>query len=231
MEKTLAESTAEFIADRISTELELGKQVLFLTTGGSGMDVCVKVSEILRQIPNQQNLTVMPTDERYGPVGHADSNWQQLMEKGFSLPQAKLIPIILIGDNVETTTQKFNKVLSEELSKDSYKIGLFGIGADGHTAGILPQTGAVDSTDLAYAYKTPARNATHSVAGGKKFERITMTPKAILKLDEAVVFAKGEEKWKTLGELEGDVDIHEQPAQILKQVKLLKIFTDYKKIK
>ena len=36
----------------------------------------------------------MLTDERYGPVGHPDSNWSQLLQKGFDLPQAKLVPVL-----------------------------------------------------------------------------------------------------------------------------------------
>jgi 6-phosphogluconolactonase/glucosamine-6-phosphate isomerase/deaminase len=212
--KTVTENSADSLALSISTQLNSGKPVLFLVGGGSGIAVSVKVSEILEKNLNQKNLTIMPTDERYGPVGHPDSNWQQLTEKGFSLPDAKLIPV-LRGEDTITTTQKFAQTLKEEFSKDSYKIGLFGIGADGHTAGILPGSDAVDSPDLAYTYKTPT------------FERITMTPKAILQLDEIVLYAEGKNKWKTLTELKQDKDIHEQPAQILKKVKKLKIFTDY----
>ncbi len=215
MQKSLVEEAAQALANKISGKLSLGKNVLFFATGGSGMDVCIKVSEILRNQPHE-NLTVTLTDERYGAIGHADSNWQQLMEKGFSLPDAKLIPV-LTGDDASATANKFNQKLNGEFKKDSYKIGLFGIGADGHTAGILPHTGAVDSPDLAYTYKT------------EKFERITITPKAILALDEAVVYAKGEEKWKTLEDLQASRDIHDQPAQILKTVPLLTMFTDYQK--
>ncbi len=220
MQNSLAENATEFIALSILKELKLGKRVLFFLTGGSGIEVGANVSKILEKMPdeNLKNLTIMLTDERYGPVGHMDSNWQQLMEKGFSLPQATLIPV-LTGDDVDVTTQKFNQELKTALAKDSYKIGLFGIGADGHTAGILPYSSAIDSPDLAYNCKT------------EKFERITITPKTILALDEAVVYAKGEEKWKTLQELQTEKDIEKnienQPAQILKSIQKLKIFSDY----
>ncbi len=213
MQKNLAAEAAHALANKISHQLSLGKQVLFFATGGSGIDVCVKVSEILRTMPHQ-NLTITLTDERYGAVGHVDSNWQQLLDKGFSLPEARLLPV-LTENNSQITCQKFNRVLETEFAKDSYKIGLFGIGADGHTAGILPHTEAINSKDLAYTYKT------------EKFERITITPKTILALDEAVVYAKGEEKWKTLEDLKISRDIHDQPAQILKTVPLLTMFTDY----
>ena len=210
----MQDDTAKFIANSILNQLSSGKSVLFFVTGGSGIEVGVKVSKILEK-ESLENLTVTLTDERYGPVGHKDSNWQQLLDKGFDLPGAKLVPV-LTGVDTKTTTQKFNQALNRELTKDSYKIGLFGIGADGHTAGILPGSGAVNSPDLAYNYQTP------------QFERITITPRAIMELDQAIVYAKGKEKWKTLGELQTDQDINIQPAQILKTVPLLTMFTDYK---
>jgi 6-phosphogluconolactonase/glucosamine-6-phosphate isomerase/deaminase len=218
---------ANFITSSILSRLKLGKHVLFFVTGGSSIAVGVKVAELLRRAW-YQNLTVMLTDERYGPLEHPDSNWHQLMEKGFSLPQAKLIPILTglahrstaEGDNRATTTKKFKAILNQEFmgaKENKYKIGLFGVGVDGHTAGILPESPAVHSKDLAFSYNTPT------------FSRITITPKAIAKLDEAVIWAQGEDKWPVVKDLlEKDISVAKQPAQILKKVPLLTIFTDYK---
>lgn len=217
---TNLEDAAHFIVLSVLGQLQLGKHVLFFVTGGSSISVAVKVADILREHPKQnltQNLTIMLTDERYGVVGHADSNWQQLIEKGFNLPQAKQIPI-LTGDSRDITTEKFNASLDQELKAADYKISLFGIGKDGHTAGILPDSPAVVSESLAFGYDTPT------------FSRITVTPKVIEKLDEVVVWVQGEEKWEVIENLkEKNIDITKQPAQILKKVPLLTIFTDYKK--
>lgn len=208
---------ASLISNSIISKLKEGKRVLFFATGGSSIAVCVKVSELLKN-ESCSNLVVMLTDERYGPVDHADSNWCKLIKEGFSIKDAKLIPIIE-GDSHKLTTEHFNKNLDEELKSAEYKIGMFGIGADGHTAGILPESTAIDCINLACGYDT------HT------FSRITMTPKAIELLDEAVVWTQGQEKWKVIADLdESDIDIHIEPAQILKKVPLLTIFTDYKKV-
>jgi 6-phosphogluconolactonase/glucosamine-6-phosphate isomerase/deaminase len=215
---TKPEKAARFIADSILKQLKSGKRVLFLVTGGSGIAVGLKVAELLRNDPEKdlmQNLTITLTDERYGPVGHKDSNWQQLVEKGFSLPEARLVPV-LTGDDRDTTALKFNENLKKEFEIDQYKIGLFGIGKDGHTAGILPESPATESQDLAFGYDTPA------------FSRITMTFNAIKKLDVAVVWAQGQDKWPAIEDLQKDMDIKKQPAQILKKVPVLTIFTDFK---
>jgi 6-phosphogluconolactonase/glucosamine-6-phosphate isomerase/deaminase len=212
---TNPEEVANFVATSVMNKLASGKRVLLFLTGGSSTIVGVKIAELLRR-RWFQNLTVMLTDERYGPIGHTDSNWQQMLDKGFSLSQSKLIPI-LTGDNRDTTTEKFNIALNEEFMRAEYKIGLFGIGTDGHTAGILPQSRAVRSKDLALGYDTPT------------FSRITITPKAIGKLDEAVVWAQGKDKWPVLKNLEEKkILLSKQPAQILKKVPLLTIFSDYK---
>ena len=220
---TNPEDPANSIVSAILRQLELGKRVLFFLTGGSSIAVGVKITELLYHQPKQdliKNLTITLTDERYGATGHTDSNWQQLIEKGLNLPGALFIPI-LIGESRDKTVENFNKTLLQEFNKtdkeNTYKIGLFGIGADGHTAGILPGSGAVKSENLAFGYDTPT------------FSRITITPEAIEKLDEAIAWVRGENKWGVIKDLqEKDMDVTQQPAQILKKVPVLTIFTDYK---
>src|SRR3989339_342689 len=109
--KAKTEEAAVFLASSILKQLNSGKQVLFFVTGGSSMAVAVRTAELLREHPHQ-NLTVTLTDERYGPIDHFNSNYFQLMEKGFDLPQAKMIPI-LIDDDQNITTEKFNTVLRD----------------------------------------------------------------------------------------------------------------------
>ena len=206
----------EFLANKILEHLNDGKAVLWFVTGGSAIAVASLASKIISQKPHN-NLTVTLTDERYGPVGHSDSNWQQLLEKGFLLPEAKLVPI-LNGSDRNTTTKNFNNFLKKELNSTKYKIGLFGVGADGHTSGIMPKSEAVDALDWAFSYQT------------QEFERITITSKVIVELDEAIIFMQGEKKWPVVKDLlEKDISFKDQPAQILKKIKTLTLFTDYKK--
>ncbi len=213
---TNLDEVADFVASMVLKQLEAGKKVLLFLTGGSGVAVGVKIADILRESKDANflaNLSVTLTDERYGPIDHFNSNFFQLNEKGFNLPGVKIIPI-LVDEDRNITVEKFNMALNEEFTKAEYKIGLFGIGVDGHTAGILPETSAVNAKDLAFGYDTAT------------FSRITITFHAIEKLDEAVVSAQGKDKWKVLEELKTDIDLVKQPAQILKKVPLLTIFSD-----
>lgn len=206
---------ADYLIKTISSHLEQGERVTWLITGGSGMLIDRLVANGLRDVDTTQ-LSVTLSDERYGSVGHPDENWQQLLDDGFSLPGAQLHRVLTGHDRVATTTA-FSQLLRKLLVEADYSIGLFGIGPDGHTAGIKPHSPAVNSIDYAADFT------------GDDFERITMTATAILQLDEAVVAAFGEAKFPTLKRLlHEDVPPDEQPAQLLRSVKKCTIFTDYK---
>lgn len=205
---------AQYISGAIIPKLQEGNNVLFLTTGGSGIAVVVEVAKILREskVP-LSTLTVIQTDERFGDVGHKDSNWKQIEDKGFSLPGATIIPT-LSGLSLTETVNKYEASLRAQIQKATFCIGLFGMGADGHTAGILPGSSAVEEKAFAHGYEAPP------------FTRITMTAPAILMLDVAVLYAMGAEKGKAVLSLAEEKDIATQPAQVLKKLKEFVVFTD-----
>ncbi len=208
-------SSAPALIAHLSQALELNEPVLWLVTGGSSIPLSVAV---MASLPDDKlsNLTVMLTDERYGEVGHADSNAKQLYDAGFNSKAARFIPV-LNGESLEITTHSFATNFGDQLAKSAVTIGQFGMGADGHIAGILPNSPAAFTTDsLAAGYKTDS------------FSRITLTFKAISKLQAIYVFAFGAEKHTALDNLySADLPLTDQPAQLLKQVPECYIFNDY----
>ncbi len=205
----------DYLTGVLNTKLEEGVKTLWLVPGGSAISIAVEVGKQIAGHHNIGMLSVTLTDERYGPIGHKDSNWAQLQASGFDLVGARLVPV-LDGSDRNTTTEVFGKNLQELLGESTYKIGLFGIGADGHTAGILPDTTAVFDPSLTSSYATG------------NFERITITPKAIGQLNEVVVYGVGEAKWPVFDDLGNEIEISAQPAQALKSVPELTIFNDHK---
>jgi 6-phosphogluconolactonase/glucosamine-6-phosphate isomerase/deaminase len=242
----------DFVAGRLIESLRAGVHVLWLISGGSCIPIAVEVAKRLQKY-NVSNLTVTLTDERYGLLGHADSNWQQLLDAGFVLPGATLVPLLggqgrqAIAEKLAATLREFlgtgpqdiaissgrsmgslpsahdpslplqnaESRRSVPLTKLCYTLGLFGMGSDGHTAGLLPGSSALESQELAADFTGP------------DFERITMTPAAIAKLDEAVLYAVGKTKHAVLAQLKRDVQLNQQPAQVLKHVPRLTVFNDY----
>lgn len=211
---TTPDPVAEYLAAAVTKRLSRGKRVLWLVCGGSSIAVAAAASKLLAG-HDLSKLAVTLTDERYGYVGHPDSNWRQLSEAGFALPGARLRPV-LTGASMDSTVAGFADILEEELDRADYRLGFFGIGPDGHVAGILPGSPAVDADDLTAGYD----------AGN--FRRLTMTFQAISALDEAVVYAVGEAKWPVLDQLEDELELDVQPAQALKDIETLTVFNDHK---
>lgn len=209
-----AAPVATYLAGRIAEKLRSGQHVLWLLAGGSAIPVAVAAAAQL-QGGNLSGLTITLTDERYGPVGHRDSNWKQLLDAGFSLPGATLHPV-LTGAPLEETTEAFSAFLVETLGQAGYHIGLFGMGADGHTSGLLPGCSALENPNMAAHYQ------------GADFMRVTTTPAAIARLDGAVLYAVGEAKHEALSNLENELQLERQPAQVLKRVPEFVVFNDYK---
>jgi 6-phosphogluconolactonase len=210
------EPPATYLSKIIKEHLSKNEKVVWLPTGGSAIKVAITVSKNLAGV-DLSNLLVILTDERYVPTGDKDSNWQQLIDAGFSLPGAQLFSV-LENKNIEQTTDNYNDLLERIIDSADYKIGLFGMGPDGHTAALFPNFPELNEdrrlvTHLNNSPKPPAR-------------RMTMTVAAIKKLDEAILFAMGQEKRLFLEKLQNDGPYQEQPLQALKLTSKLTIFND-----
>lgn len=204
-----------YLSGEIKAALAAGKKVVWLTAGGSSVAIAVEVANEIRENPHLANLTVSLTDERYGRPGHKDSNWQQLEDKGFALDGAKLLPV-LSGDSLEVTAQKYADTVSRAIENADYSVALAGLGPDGHILGIKPVSPAVNTKDLAVGYKWD------------DYERVTLTFEILKRLDEVIVYAIGREKWPQFDMLAKEVSTEKQPAQLLKKLKKVTIFNDYK---
>lgn len=182
-----------------------GQGVLYLASGGSSIPISVAV---LNGVPMElrAHITLTLTDERYGKVGHADSNWQQLLSAGLDLAGFTAVPV-LIDDNKskEETTELFAKHLNSAIANAKKIVALFGMGADEHIAGILPKspaTRAIDSSAVVYDAGT--------------YQRITLTPPIFHKITDAFVYTKGDAKQFAVQNLSNDLSFVEHPNQLLK---------------
>jgi 6-phosphogluconolactonase/glucosamine-6-phosphate isomerase/deaminase len=211
------QSAADHIATAILAKLAENKRVLWFLSGGSGIKV---VLEVARQLAGHDlhNLSVTLTDERYGAIGHPDENWQQLLDQGFSLPGATLYRPLINEDSI-TTTNRFGAWIAQHMADAHYSIGLFGIGSDGHTAGIKPHSSAVTA------------NAWTDYFQSDDFERITITLLPISQLNEIVVQASGADKLPVLQSLfTQSLSVIEQPAQALKTAPRATLYTDNQEV-
>jgi 6-phosphogluconolactonase/glucosamine-6-phosphate isomerase/deaminase len=190
------------------------KPVLWLASGGSNVPIATAVIASLAEGLTER-LTIMLIDERFGPAGHDNSNADQLHRAGFNPKRANFITILSDQTWPDTVTQ-YNKIVQQQFNQHSLIIGQFGIGADGHTAGILPHSPAASVTDqLVTGYQGP------------DYQRITLTFPALRQIQTAYVFAYGANKLATLQQLKDqNLDLGTQPAQIFKVLTQAYIYND-----
>jgi 6-phosphogluconolactonase/glucosamine-6-phosphate isomerase/deaminase len=206
--------------ERINTELRRGKRVVWLLSGGSNIPLAVAAMQQIQEELTPK-LTIIPMDERYGPVGHTDSNIRQLFDAGFDPKQAMFIPV-LRGVPLTDTINLFARHLRQPLDhRNKYPesniiIGQFGVGPDGHTAGILPHSPAAEETTaLAVGYQA------------SDFMRITLTFSVLRQVDVAFGFAYGPVKRAALQQLrDSNLLLVDQPAQILKVIPEACVYND-----
>jgi len=203
------------IARGMDRALENKLKVLWLLSGGSNIAIELEVMGRLTHAMSQ-NLRVSMIDDRFVPLDSPDSNWGQLLKRGLSSKRATLVPpIVDFNLSLGEAAADFAKRLKETTDWADVVIGQFGIGADGHTAGILPgSSGVHEETKLVIGYKGP------------DYERITTTPAYFANIDLAIGVALGKNKTEVIKRIPTAVTADEQPAQLLLKTKEFIIYTD-----
>lgn len=205
---------AQALLANLMQPLVEGQAVLWLVPGGSNIPIAATV---MSQIPTgiTAKLTIMLTDERYGAVGHPDSNALQLKQAGFNPRGATFLPV-LTGISLGETIRAYAQMAQTQFAAHRTIIGQFGIGADGHIAGILPGS--------------PAATEQQSWACGYRafnFTRVTLTFPALYRLSAAYAFAYGAAKHDALRHLiTEELPLPVQPAQVLKSIPKAYLYTD-----
>lgn len=201
------------LAEEIKAALDKGP-VVWLLPGGSNIGSVVNALNLLAG-NNNDKLTLLFGDERFGEVDHPDSNYFQLKQAGLNLHGATFLPA-LDGSDLDETVKRFAQTLEELLKGEATVISFLGMGADGHIAGILPRSPAIEALNQwAVGYQAA------------DFVRITMTPFALSHADMAIVGAFGTEKGAMLGSLaDGTMSSSDQPAQILHHIPKVLVYND-----
>ncbi len=203
------------LLDRLVEELGTGRHVLWLVSGGSNIGLSVSV---MREIPDEltNNLTIYLTDERYGDIGHADSNAFQLEQAGFDPKNARQVNVLARGLSLEETAEQYALSIAAAFEASDIVIAQLGMGPDGHILGVLPGSPAVNSDKIIDGYDSDP------------FTRVTLTLGGLQEhVDAAYTFAFGEGKRQALDNLlTKDLDYAKQPAQALKRLPECYVYND-----
>ncbi|MBI2326692.1 6-phosphogluconolactonase [Candidatus Curtissbacteria bacterium] len=146
-------------------------------------------------------------DERYGKPYHQNSN-ELLLKNAGIIDYCDLKNIefhkILEGRGIEQTAEDYDQLMSELFVKYPKKIGVMGIGANLHTAGLFPKGESVKSAKL----------VTFETVEDQFPQRISLTLKAFGEFGNFIIFAFGEEKKEALRKMldEKENDMQKYPA-------------------
>jgi 6-phosphogluconolactonase len=132
-------------------------------------------------------------DERFVPYDHPESNYRMAREAMLArvpVPPQNIHPIPADG-TPEEAARRYEQILHEaygapilEATRPFFDIMLLGLGADGHTASLLPGEKVLDERDRWVA----------AVSHGRPEVRITMTYPVIESSQHVVFLVAGQEK-------------------------------------
>jgi 6-phosphogluconolactonase/glucosamine-6-phosphate isomerase/deaminase len=196
---------------------------LLMLSGGSAL-------AMLEHVPARalrQNLTITTLDERYS-IDPKVNNFNQIITTEFyQLAQAQNVSeISTLIENDETFAQAAKRF---ELALQNWRathpqgviIATMGVGTDGHTSGIFPNSTTPKTSDWVMTERLI--NTTHTCP-----ERISVTPLFLREqVSEAISYIVGEQKRDVLQQLkQPDCSPAVMPACIIKEMRAVTIVTD-----
>lgn len=134
------------------------------------------------------------SDERAVPPTDDDSNYKMAMDAGFSglpIPSQQIHRMIGEGDLV-VEAKNYQTLLKTNLPDGRFDLVMLGMGDDGHTASLFPETHALtDTAEWVAANYVPQ----------KSFWRLTLTYPAINRSRSIVVYVLGKSKAEIVKEV------------------------------
>ncbi|QQS18327.1 6-phosphogluconolactonase [Candidatus Saccharibacteria bacterium] len=214
-----ADKAAENIYQQFAKAIGSGKNTLWLISGGSAINLQVAIMRRLHQtLPDKLSLlTILPVDERFGPVGHENSNTSQMKASGFEPADAQWYDVLAENLPMSETVALYAGLAEDAFASAEVVIATLLMGADGHTAGILPGSPAItDTTSTAVGYEW------------SDFTRLTLGVTMLLKIDQAYILAYGDSKKKALNRLKDNSEpIEALPAKLLYDIAEVTVYNDY----
>jgi len=134
------------------------------------------------------------SDERNVPPDHLDSNYHMAMESGFGImgiPKNQIHRMIA-EEKIEEHAKAYEELLRRELPAEGFDYLCLGMGEDGHTASLFPETRALTSKDrLVVANEVPQKNSW----------RMTLTFPCINAAKQIVLYVLGDSKKEKVQEI------------------------------
>jgi len=183
-----SQAAADMLVERLGAALARSGRASLVVSGGTTPGDCF---DLLSSAPLPwSGVTVVPSDERWLPADHADSNERLIRSRLLRGPAAaaRLLPLY----RRKLTPQQAATQVAGDLQSlaGGFSASLLGMGADGHFASLFPDfAGLADSLDPA----SPARCVVVQTASSP-YVRLSLTLPALLTSGRLVLLFFGQEK-------------------------------------
>ena len=187
-------------------------KTLLALSGGTSVDYRVMLATTENTGKKIGDTEILPgaicvVDERYGKPFHKNSNELLLRNQGvkdFADRECIESHKILKDKDFLETAKDYEKEIEGLFKKFKKKVGVMGIGANLHTAGIFPYSTATQSADYVVSEEVD----------DKLPDRVTLTLKALGEFTNFVILAFGKEKKDALRKVldEKENDMQKYPA-------------------
>ena len=194
-EKEFDSFSAEFLYNTLKTLSENKKNISIALSGGS---TPLPILSILKEYKlNWEYFNFFMVDERNVSISSSSSNYGNIEKVFFRDVNSSSHSMINDNSSIEECAINYEKLLClkiplGEINLPIFDLILLGIGDDGHTASLFPDTkGLNESKKVVIKNSVPQLNT----------ERITLTYPVILNASKIIILAKGVAKDEILKEI------------------------------
>lgn len=186
-----ASSIHHLINDLLKSQNEVN---IALSGGNSPLPVYKKLSTYALE---WERLHFFMVDERSVPIDHKECNYKNISENLFNKVTTNAYSVINTQLNITESAKSYECLLQEKLKTRNgypqFDLIILGMGLDGHTASLFPETKALLNTSDSYVVNFVPQLNTY---------RLTMTYPLIMNSRKIVLLAQGNKKKEILDKAE-----------------------------
>ncbi len=194
-EKEFDAFSAKFLYSTLKSLSRNKKKISIALSGGS---TPLPILGLLKDFNlNWKYFNFFMVDERCVTISSSSSNYGNIKKVFLRYVKSNAHPIINDNDSIDQCVSNYEKLLYSEIPSRKNNIPIFdlillGMGDDGHTASLFPNTkGLHENKKVVIKNSIPKLNT----------NRITLTYPIILNASKIIIFVKGKAKYKILKEI------------------------------
>lgn len=186
--------SANFIKERLDAIVTKNKINIALSGGSTPLPIL----NILKDFNlNWDKFNFFLVDERIVNVDSNESNYKNINDVFYRYISSKSYPVIQENITLDEMVLAYNKHIQENVNfikpnQPKFDMIILGMGDDGHTASLFPNTQALNECDEIVVKNYVPQMKSH---------RVTLTFPTLLACEEIIILIKGKEKIKIFEEI------------------------------